>query len=165
MPHDSRTVTTALSASLTAANCMAEMGMNALVFTDTEGSMASIEVEMAPSVAMLDAIVAQGDPAEQIAALHALGDLYTGLAVRMRNALPPAPSGRGHAFEVATSDWRLRHARLEDKLEPWLLKADHAFDAVAELGVDHPQIVAKSPVLRHDVRVAQRTRHLGVASR
>jgi hypothetical protein len=165
MPHDSRTVTTALAASLTAANCMAEMAMNTRIFIDTDGSIATIDGAMAPSVAMFDAIVAQGDPAEQIIALHAKGDLYTGLVVRMRNALPPAPTGTGHTFEVATSDWQLRHAILEDKLEPWLVKADRAFQTVAELGVDHPELVARNPVLLHDVRVAQRTRRLGVAAR
>lgn len=166
IPRSSRIVSTAFNASISTANCMAELGMNGLLVGNNDESIAALDAAVRPSIAMYDAIIVNGDPAYRIIAEQAKGDLYQALVVRMRNTIPRSPTGSsGDAFEAAVDNWQWSHAALERKLEPWLMQADFCFDHIARLGDENPAIVARNPVLAHDVRTARNARRLGVASR
>ncbi len=151
LPDGARTVVPAFAASMSAASCIAEHEMNALTITDDDASIAALDVAVQPAIAMYDAVIAQGGPSQKIIALHAKGDLYISLAVRMRDTVPPMD--------------RERHEILEDKLATWLTEADVAFERVVEIGHAHPIMVLTNPVISHDVGTARRAQRPGVAIR
>jgi hypothetical protein len=166
IPRSSRVVSTAFNASISTANCMAELAMNKVVATNTDESIAALDAAVRPSIAMLDAIIVDGDPGYRIMAEYAKADLYQALAVRMRNTIPRSPTGlTGEAFEAAVDGWQRSHADLEHKIEPWLVQSDLAYDHVARIGAQNPAIVALNPVLVHDVQIAHDVERPGVASR
>jgi hypothetical protein len=95
-----------------------------------------------PSVALLDEVIAAGDPAMQLLAEHAKGELFTSLRVRMLATIPT-----GDATLAGQQLRDSRQAMLEAQLAPWAEVANTAFTHVVELGRANPKLLA-NPVVR-----------------
>jgi hypothetical protein len=125
IPKDAATITVHLDATISAANCEAMNHLHALKLSATQASADAIDAAIAPSLELLDLVVKNGDESAQIIAQHAIGDIYQGAAVAMRN------TGRdGDAFTGR-----------------WQLKAQAAYSEVGRLAQKIPDRVAKSSVL------------------
>ena len=125
VPSDAATITVHLDATISAANCEAMNHLHALKLSATQASADAIDVALAPSLELLDLVVKNGDVAAQIVAQHAIGDIYQGATVTMRN------TGRG--AEAFTGRWQL--------------KAQAAYSEAARLADQIPERVEKDPVL------------------
>ncbi len=125
VPSDAASVTLHLDATISAANCQAMNHLHALKLTATQASADAIDLALAPSLDLLDLVVKNGDVSAQIIAQHAIGDLYQGAMVAMRNT--------GRAGDAFTGRWQL--------------KAQAAYSEAARLADQIPDRVAKDPVL------------------
>ncbi|MBV8763067.1 MAG: hypothetical protein JO257_37620 [Deltaproteobacteria bacterium] len=126
VPRDAETLTVHLDATISAANCQAQVNLHALKLSATQASVDAIDTAIAPSIQMLDSVVQTGDVSAQVIAQHAIGDIYQGAAVAMRS--------------VGGKDGDALVGR-------WVLKAQAAFSESARLGAQIPDRVATDPVL------------------
>ena len=125
VPTDAATITVHLDATISAANCQAQVNLHALKLSATQASVEAVDAAIAPSLELLDAVVQKGDISAQVVAQHAIGDIYQGAAVAMRS------TGRDGDALVGR----------------WVLKAQAAFSESARLGAQIPDRVATDPVL------------------
>jgi hypothetical protein len=126
-----RTEQRRLGAELSLASCLLEDRVGALTLTGDDGSIKALGRAIEPAIAILDQIAAGSDPAYQILAAHAKGDLYDGLVVRMRN------TGR---------------SSLEAQLAPWSQAAAAAYGDAVRIAKTHPDLVDSNPVVASAVR-------------
>jgi hypothetical protein len=127
----------ALSARISLASCMAERAIAPLQLCDCADSVVAIDGAVKPALALLDDVIANGDPAMQVLAEHAVGRLYLGFATRMMATVPQVAPGAAEA-EVALRDMRMQ--TLEAQLAPWREAALTSFEHVVELARSHPQL-------------------------
>lgn len=126
-----------LAARISLANCLASERLDALQLgNDPERSRRQLTEAIAPSVALLDQVIAQGDPSARIMAQHAKGDLYIGLVVRLRNTVPPVPAGSSNQQHLA-----YLQREIEPRTYDWLARADRAFGDVRDVANANPAIV------------------------
>jgi len=83
VPADSASVTPHVDATISSASCMAMNHLHALKLTATPASAQAIDEALAPSLTLLEAVIARGDTGAQIRAQHAKADLYQGAAVML----------------------------------------------------------------------------------
>jgi hypothetical protein len=125
---------------------MAIINGRALRLTPTPAGAHALEQEMAPSVALLDGVIAAADPDRQIIALHAKGDLFQGAVVRMLSAIPPLPP-------KPTGDLLAAHDELvnatNEYVRPWRERAAAAYAEVARIAAEEP--ISKNPVVAYAV--------------
>ena len=126
VPRDAETLTVHLDATISAANCQAQINVHALKLSATQASVDAVDAAIAPSIELLDAVIQKGDISAQVIAQHAIGDIYQGAAVELR-----AIGGKDGDALVGR----------------WLLKAQAAFSESARLGAQIPDRVATDPVL------------------
>jgi hypothetical protein len=107
----------ALAAHVSVANCLAEAAMNALTISPDALSISRLDAAVAPSVAILDDVIAAGDAHYRTIAEAAKLDLYDSMIVRERASRTKS--------DVASID------ALETKLDPWRALADRAANAIA----------------------------------
>jgi hypothetical protein len=88
-----------------------------------------------PSVAILDEVVRGGDPAYQIIAQDAKGDLYVNMVVRMRVA--------------------------EAQLMPWLKQAAASSKEAVRIAKLHPELLTSDPVVTSAAHHSEATMGLG----
>jgi hypothetical protein len=141
----------ALSARISLASCMAERAIAPLQLCDCADSVVAIDGAVKPALALLDDVIANGDPAMQMLAEHAVGQLYVGFATRMMATLPQVAAAASES-EVALRD--MRKQTLEAQLAPWREAALASFEHVVELAKAHPQ-VARTPAIATAVRDSQ----------
>lgn len=133
------------------ASCMASIRLDALrSLGKPETAIPALANAVAPSIAMLDEVIAQGDARPQIIAEHAKGDLYVALAVRLRNTVPPVgPLSAGPALKIHDA----AHAVLEPSAQAWVAAADQAFTQVEQIATIHPEL-DRDPVIIHAVQLS-----------
>jgi hypothetical protein len=129
-----RTEQLALGAELSLANCVAADRFQALTLTGDDASMKALAEAVKPALAMLDQITQGSDPAYQIMAAQAKGDLYDSMVVRMRN------TGR--------SD-------LEPQLLPWSQAAAVAYAEAVRVAKAHPELINSNLVVASAVRSSE----------
>lgn len=122
-----------LAAHLSVASCLAEHALAALTVTPDDASIAAMRQAVAPAEAILDGVIAVGDPYWTLLAEDARRDLAVGLAVRVRTSL----AGDDPAARLA----------LEDRIAPWLADAASAAQVMAALGKAHPDLATRDPVV------------------
>lgn len=140
---DSPSKNQALSARTSLATCLADQKTKPLVLCDCEQSVRDIEAAMQPSLDMLDEVFALGDPAQQILARHAQGEMLQSFATRMLATVPPPLNSSEQA--IALHDTRL--AMLSPLVQPWQQQAHAAFSAVDKLARANPQLAKNQAVL------------------
>lgn len=128
-----------MPARISLASCVFHEKVAVLALLDTQESVIALDQAAGPSLAYLDEVIARGEPAFQAIAHHAKGQLYTSMATRMRNTVPPSTDPRPEA--VALRDSRL--AIVDAMIAPWRDQALDAHRAVVA-------VVGATPALAHD---------------
>jgi hypothetical protein len=154
-------LTSALSARISLASCMAERAIAALPLCDCADSIVAVDSAVKPALALLDDVIANGDPATQVLAEHAEGRLYVGFTTRLVATLPAIAAGAAES-EVALRD--MRKQTLEAQLAPWREAALAAFEHVVELARAHPDLT-RTPAIATAVRDSQQRLAAEVAAR
>jgi hypothetical protein len=139
----SPTLTVALQSRISLASCMAERAVAPLELCDCGASIVAIDAAAAPAIALLDDVISNGDPAVQVLAEHAQGQLYAGFAIRMLATLPELSASAGDS-ERALRD--MRKQTLEAQLVPWREAAMTAFQHVVDLAKAHPELAGNKAV-------------------
>jgi hypothetical protein len=147
----------ALAARIRVAGCIADQATAKLDLCDCGASILELATAIEPAVALLDEVIAAGDPTARILAAHAKGELYTSLRVRM---LATIPTGDATTEGAALRD--SRKAMLEPQLAPWADEANTAFARVVELAKANPKLLA-NPVVRTAVDTSKQRLALKVA--
>ena len=133
------------AAMTSAASCAASVRMAQVKVEPTDASARALGDAVAPSLALLDQVIASGDRDSKIIALHAKGDLLSGIAIRLTGAVQ------------LTTDQAAYTRRTDDALalaRPWLDKGSEAFAQLARLAQNaaaEPNAVVAYDV--HDPRV------------
>jgi hypothetical protein len=141
----------ALSARISLASCIAERAIAPLQLCDCAESVVAIDGAVKPALALLDDVIANGDPAMQVLAEHTVGQLHVGFAAKMMATLPQVAAGASES-EVALRD--MRKQTLEAQLAPWREAALASFEHVVELAKAHPQLT-RTPAIATAVRDSQ----------
>ena len=137
---------------MSAASCLADDTLPKVPAIDGDASIPSLDEAAAPIVALLDDVIAHGQPETQMVAEYTKGDLLLGLETRLRQAIPPIPP----ATPVASAtEIERRHQRLEPKLARWNTEATTSFHRVTELARQNPKLANDNPVIRYIVREAE----------
>lgn len=144
----------ALSSKVSLASCEAEERMRPLQLIDSELSAHQLEEAIAPSLQLLDEVIASGGPRWQIAAFHAEGALRQGMAVRLLATLPVLPENPSPE-RVRMHD--LRAQMLRARVQPWLDRAQQDFAEVGRIAKQHAEL-ANDAVVAAAVQDSERTR-------
>jgi hypothetical protein len=141
-----------LAAHVSVANCMAEVGMNAVAQTADDASIANFDRAVAPSIDIFDSVIRAGDPYWKVVAENAKLDTYESMIVRERVSIP------GSDFAA--------HAALEPKLVRWQEDAHETLAAIAELAHANPALAQRDPVISGVIaRAVEQTRTPQMATR
>jgi hypothetical protein len=132
------------SAEMSLASCTASARLDAATLPGGDRSIAALGAAIEPSLALLDDVALSRDPAYQILAADARGDLYVATIVRARSA------ERGID---------------EDSLLPWQQGADNAYATASNLAMIHPGVVIGNPVVASAVQHGRRAIAPSVAVR
>jgi hypothetical protein len=95
--------------------------MSALHLAPDDVSVTALADAAAPSLALFQAAIDSGDANLSAAAKAARADLYLGMVVRMRNAVPAITL---QTVGTALADHDRSHAFVEGKVGGWLQKAN-----------------------------------------
>ncbi|HEU4733463.1 MAG TPA: hypothetical protein VFT22_36470 [Kofleriaceae bacterium] len=142
-----------LAARISVANCMAEEAMNALALSPDAGSIHKLDAAVAPSLALLEAVIARGDPYWSVIAEDAMRDLYVGMVVRERRSIPGGNVAALAAFEPLLAPWRDAAAHASGRItelaeaNPSLAKQDRVIGAVIA-HADEERRITRSASLR-----------------
>jgi hypothetical protein len=129
-----RTEQLTLGAKLSLASCLAVDRFQSLNLTGDDAAIKALSEAVKPSLAILDQIMQGSDPAYQIMAAQAKGDLYDSMIVRIRY------TGR--------SD-------LEPQLLPWSQAADVAYSEAVRVSKAHPELLGSNVVVASAVRSSE----------
>ena len=151
----------ALSARISLASCMAERAIAPLPLCDCADSVVAIDTAVKPAFALLDDVIANGDPATQLLAEHTEGRLHVGFTTRLMATLPAVAPGAAES-EVALRD--MRKQTLQAQLAPWREAALASFEHVVELARAHPELT-RTPAIATAVRDSQQRLAAEVAAR
>lgn len=120
VPADATAPQLQLAAKITLANCTAEANFAQLTVTPDDAGMQALAAAAKPSIDLLDDVIRSGDPTMTPIARAARADLYQGMAVRMRDSIPPVNMTTTGGLLAAHDN---EHAAIEAKIQPWLEQA------------------------------------------
>jgi hypothetical protein len=129
------------------ATCMAGVALDKVQRTivNPSAGIAPLGDAAAPSILLLDEVIAYCDPETAILAQHAKGDIYVSLAVRLRNTVPPDTA-------VSTRTDLVQHAAIRASIEPaaraWLAAGARAFGEAVAMSEHHPELRPNRVVAR-----------------
>lgn len=158
-PASARDIGPRLAAYTSAASCMAIVRLHALRLSPTHKSVEAVDAALAPSVALLDAVIQNGDDKARIEAQYAKADLYSGAGVALLASIPEPRRLSGPA--VAERDAMVRDAVA--LVQPWREKARDSYREVARLGAGSELLA--DPVIAFEVRVSRQSQITGIATR
>ncbi|HEY5946472.1 MAG TPA: hypothetical protein VIV40_13310 [Kofleriaceae bacterium] len=150
------------SARISLASCLVDDKAKSLVLCDCEQSVNDINAAIDPSLALLDEVFAQGDPATKILARHSQGEILSSFATRMLATVPPPANSSEEA--IALRDTRV--SMLQPLIQPWIARAQSAYAELDRIAKANPQL-AKNPAVLAAVRSsrARLAQQPGVAKR
>ncbi|MDX2094066.1 MAG: hypothetical protein SFX73_39915 [Kofleriaceae bacterium] len=128
--------TRALTARLSLATCLADAAIEGLSLIDGQESVLLLEEAIAPSRALLDEVIANAEPENQLMAQRQLTVMYAGIASRMLQTVP-APVDKSEAAQ-ALRDIRLQN--VETMLGPWREAEGSAHAAIVKLAAAYPRL-------------------------
>lgn len=133
VPASARIPEPAIDARISIANCTAEEALSRLTIRPDNASVQEMNRAVAPSLAMLDDVIAHAPPDRQLIAQDAKRDLFQGLIVRTRSSL--------HHADITAQN------RLDPLVTPWQDEAHQAQMAMRELVRTHPQLAQGDQVV------------------
>src|SRR5207248_8565589 len=108
------------AAKIAAATCGARVRFAALKLAPDDASVQALATAAKPSLDALDAVIKANDPFFTPLASRERADLLAGMAIRMRNSIPPITMT---TIGQALVDHEKAHADIEAKIKPWLDQA------------------------------------------
>ncbi|HEY1558090.1 MAG TPA: hypothetical protein VGF94_24840 [Kofleriaceae bacterium] len=117
VPADAKIPGPGLAAKIALATCGAEVRMSALKLTPDDASIQALTAAAQPSLDALSEIIKGADGTYSTMATKLRADIYSSMAVRMRNSIPPITMD---TVGQALADHDKAHTDLEPKLKPWL---------------------------------------------
>lgn len=138
------------SARIALATCLVDHNAKPLVLCDCEQSVNEIDAVLAPGIALLEEVFTAGDPAMQVLARQAQGELLVRFATRMLATVPPPPSPTSEA--LALRETRLQ--MLRPLVSPWLVRAQSMFADLERIARANPQL-EKNAIVVAAVRAAR----------
>jgi hypothetical protein len=151
----------ALSARVSLASCMVDIRLRQLSLIDCEKSVLDVQAAAAPSLQILDDVIAANEPAWKMIALHAKGDLLSNLSIRMLTTVPQPAAG---ASEDAWALHGMRVQMLIGLVQPWVDQSRDTFKEVDRLSKLSPEL-AKNQAVRSAVLDSRSRLAAGVATR
>jgi len=143
----------ALASRVELASCLAGQRMKPLSLVDCEQSVRELDAAAAPSLTVLDDVIAAGVARWKLIALHARGTLLASMADRMATTVPEPPDG---SPDTAYRLRDLRQEMLQPLLAPWRDQARDAFAEVVRGAGEDARLVEHDPGLRRAVEDSKR---------
>lgn len=140
---DSHSPARAWSARISLASCLVDDKLRSLALCDCEQSVREVEAASQLSLMLLDEVFVAADPATQILARNAKGELLSSLATRMLATVPPPVNNTQEA--IALRDTRMQ--LLQPMVDPWIIQARSAFAEVDKIARANPQLAKNSAVV------------------
>jgi hypothetical protein len=162
VPSHARISGPSFDAAVSTANCMAMTRATQLELAPTEASVKALDAAVAPAMAILDAVIATGDPAHQLIAQHSELDILQSNTARMFVAVPQ-PSPQMASSELA--DQAIVLAATDALTEPWRRRALQCRRQIARLVYQHPELATRDAVFAHMVADSRIIDAAGVAGR
>lgn len=133
----------ALSARIALAGCEVDEKAKGLVLCDCEQSVLEVNEILDPSLTLLGEVVENGNPALQILARHAEGQLLASFATRLLNTVPPAVNATSEALALRET----RLAMVQPLVEPWQRRSREAFAEIDRIARAHPALEKNAAVV------------------
>jgi hypothetical protein len=96
----------AMKARIATGNCLARESLKLVPVTEANLETANaLATAVAPAIALFDNVIAQGDPYYSMLAEDAKRDVYEGMAVRLRRAVPPGDEVASIEANMLVSNW------------------------------------------------------------
>ena len=149
-----------LNARLSLAGCVADQRLLPLVLLDAPESVGLLEVAAAPAFALVDGVLAAGDPATQVMAYRVRAQLYDKLTVRLLDTVP-APTDTSPEAAVLRA---YRRSIVLARITGWQERIRASHQAVVELAHAHPELSA-NPMIRAAISDSANQQGTPVASR
>lgn len=140
---ESRSPNRAISARIALATCLVDEKTKGLVLCDCEQSVLEVNEILDPSVALLEEVFVNGDPALKILARHAEGQLLASFATRLLNAVPPPVNATSEALALRET----RLAMVQPLVEPWLRRSQAAFAEIDRIARANPALEKNAAVV------------------
>jgi hypothetical protein len=121
VPADAQTMRPATAAKISLANCGAEARFAELKLAPDDASIQALANAAKPSLDLYDEVIRANDATLALIATRARADLLIGMAIRMRNAIPPITM---QTVGQPLADHVRAHAEIEPKIKPWLDQAN-----------------------------------------
>lgn len=118
---------------ISAGNCLAEARMNKVHVQSSAESADALAAATAPSIAMFDRVIAQGNPYWSMIAEDAKRDTYRSMAVRLRNSVPDQSAEGQRQVDPLVANWNDGAAQSTAR--------------IAQLASAHPDIANRDEVI------------------
>ena len=151
------TLSVALSARISLANCLADVKAAPLKLCDCEDSMLALDDAMKHSFELLDEVAVAGDEVTKIIAVRAKAELYQTMTTRMLATLPP-PGGDESSIALHNA----RKAILDGLLGRWRNAAASSYERIVAIVKANPKL-EKNQVVASALRTAKDRLRLHVA--
>ena len=149
---------TLLSARISLAACLADVGLAPLKLCDCEESILAIDDATKRSVELLDEVItATRAPAMKITAHRAKAELYTNVMVRMASTIPPPGT-----TEASIALHEARRTILEGMLGRWRTAAAASYEQILAIAKANPKL-ERDPAIATAVRMAKDRLRMQVA--
>jgi hypothetical protein len=139
-----------LAAITSAANCMAIKNLSALTVEPTPDGAKAIDAAIAPSLALLDSVIASDNLEARLVATQAKADLLQGAAVKLASSVQPVGTMKGK--DLATFEKRVDEATA--LAAPFRQGSTDTFQSLATMAqsTDAQQLAAFDPVVKAVLR-------------
>ena len=129
-----------MAARIAAATCIADANLRPLELLDTHASMLEVAAAIAPSLALLDDVIARGSELARLLAHHAKAIVVQQATTRMLASVPPAAQPTVEAARLRDS----RRALVEVMIEPWRAQIVDEARAANALAKAHPALASNA---------------------
>jgi hypothetical protein len=140
---DSPSANAALSARTSLAACLVEERTKPLALCDCEQSIHELDDASTQSIALLDEVVAVGDPTLRILALQVEGDLFAGFATRILATVPAPTNGSEAAINLHDTRMDL----IAPLVLPWQQRARTVYTQLDTIARANPRLAKNAAVL------------------
>ncbi|HTR52591.1 MAG TPA: hypothetical protein VMJ10_17875 [Kofleriaceae bacterium] len=152
VPLNTETSSPSFDAAISTASCMVSARTRHLVLAPDAASVRALDDAVAPAWAILERVVAAGDPEHVLLARYAELDIVTGNAARLLASVP-------HISPLMTAQDVHDHYKLvlvADALaQPWRQRAIAIRHAIARLLLAHPELATHDEVLAYEVEATR----------
>jgi hypothetical protein len=145
IPTSARSADPAFGARVSAASCSADEALSKVPVSDSDATIQAMDAAAAPSLAMLDDVIAKGDSRWKFVAQYAKADLLFGMQSRVRSSIPPI--GLDTPLDTARQIEQ-RHTVLEPKLTRWNTAATNALQSATDIARGDPEVVRSNPIIQ-----------------